>query len=160
MLIQIADSVIDMEAKAHWIFYLRLQRDLPREYFLVDQKFKNNFKSLVPITIRGLSESVKSSKRVHVLIVIKTMDEYRYFNKHVKKIMKFLVRTGKVHLYIASSFNGVNDTAIMRRDHYNFMKLPVTFEHLCESVSQMIDTKELSSHQWPGGIRSKFKLTG
>src|SRR5690606_34413117 len=113
-----------------------------------------------PITLRGLTDAVQNSKRVHVLIVIRNLDEYRYFNRNVKKIMKYLVRTGRVHLYVASSFNGVNDTVIMRRDFYNFMKLPVTYDHLCNSISQMIDIKELSSHQWPGGIRSKFKLTG
>jgi len=149
-----------MDVKEHWIFYLKLQKELPREYFSVDQNFKQHYKSLVPITMRGLTDTVKNSKRVHVLIVIRNLDEYRYFNRNVKKIMKFLVRTGRVHLYIASSFNGVNDTAIMRRDFYNFMKLPVTFDHLCGSISQMVDSKELSSQKWPGGIRSQFKLTG
>lgn len=149
-----------MEDNQHWIFYLKLQRELPREYFQLDQKFKNSGKSLVPVGVRGLTEMIKKNKSVHVLIVIRNIDEYKYFSFKVKKTMKFLVRTGRVHLYIASSFNGVNDTAIMRRDFYNFMKLPVSFNYLCQSISKTIDMKEYSSHQWPGGIRSKFQLTG
>lgn len=149
-----------METKEHWIFYLKLQRELPQEYLMLDQHFKLFTKSLVPVGVRGLTEMVKKTRRIHVLVVIKSIEEYRYFNKHVKKTMKFLVRTGRVNLYIVSSFNGVNDTAIMRRDFYHFMRLPVSYQHLCQSVSKIIDTKELTSFKWPGGVRSQFKLTG
>lgn len=149
-----------MEGNDNWIFYLKLQRELPREYFLIDQQFKQSAKSLVPVGIKGLTEMVKKSRRVHVLIVIKNLDEYKYFTKNVKKVMKFLVRTGRVNLYIASSFNGVNDTAIMRRDYYHYMKLPVSYKYLCGHVSTTVDMKEQNSFKWPGGVRSQFKLTG
>jgi hypothetical protein len=149
-----------MEVKEHWIFYLKLQRELPREFFTLDQKFKNSKKSLVPVTIKGLTNMTDKNKSMHVLIVIKSIDEYMYFNKRVKKILKYLIKTGKVNLYIASSFNGVNDTAIMKRDLYNFIKIPVATEYLCGSISRMIDLKESSTLRWPGGVRSNFQLTG
>ena len=148
-----------MEVQEQWVYYLKLQKTLPPEFLIVDQKLKTNLKSLVPISIKGLVEASKQGKSLHVVIVIRTVDELRYFNKSVKKYMKFLIRTGKVNIYIASSFSGINDSSIMRRDFYHFVKLPISTDYFCNSVSRTIDIKESKSHKWPGGMRSKFQLS-
>lgn len=149
-----------MESKESWIFYLKLQKELPKEYFRLDQELKMYGKSLVPMTIRSLGESIKKSKKIHVLIVVRNLDEFRYFNSKVKKILKFMVRTGRVSLYVTSSFNAVNDTTIMRRDFYYFMKLPVSYSFLCQSIAKVVDSNDANAYKWPGGSRSQFKLTG
>lgn len=149
-----------MKANEQWIFYLKLTKDLPEEYFSLDQTFKKTNKSLIPINIKTLLECTKKNTDMHVLIVIKSYREYRYFMKRVKKIMKYLMMTERVHLYIASSFTTVNDPAIMKRNYYNFVKLPVHMESFCGSVSKMIDSKENQAHHWPGGIRPRMGLAG
>lgn len=149
-----------MEDQGNWIYYLKLQKNLPAEYLVLDSKFKTHGKSLVPITLSNLMDMTKTKKSVHVLIVVRSLQEYKYFNKKIKIIMKFLIRTGRVHLYVVSSFVGVNDTGIMRRDFYNFMRLPVAYNYLAESISGMVDVKELEIQKWPGGLRSSFQLAG
>jgi hypothetical protein len=149
-----------MEAKEHWIFYLRLQKDLPREYLLLDNMFKEKGKSLIPIGIKGLLECIKTYRSIHMLIVIKNYQELRYYDTKVKKIIKYLIRTGKVNLYVTSSFSAVNDTTIMKRDYYNFVKMPVSMDYLCGSISRMVDIKEAQLHQWPGGVQPKMQLVG
>jgi hypothetical protein len=149
-----------MEAREHWIFYLKLTKDLPEEYISLDQKFKKSNKSLIPVTLKSLLECTKKSKSIHVLIVVKSYQEYKYFTKKVKKIMKYLMMTERVHLYIASSFVAINDPSIMKRDYYNFAKLPIKMDTYCQSVSHMIDAKESQVHNWPGGVRPRMSLTG
>lgn len=149
-----------METNETWIFYLKLQKALPKKYFRLDQEFKRFGKSLVPVTIKSIGDLIKKNKKIHLMIVVRNLDEYRYFNSKVKKILKFLVRTGRVNLYVTASFSAVNDNSIMRRDFYFFMKLPVSYEFLCQSVTRVIDSNELHAHKWPGGSRSQFKLTG
>ena len=100
----IVDEHIGME-KEQWIFYLKMQKNLPMEYFSLDQRFKEYGKTLIPMEMKSLLDIIKKSPSVHVLIVIRSMDEYKYFRKRIKKIMKLLIRSGKVHLYMVSSFS-------------------------------------------------------
>ena len=153
-------SVIGMEAQEHWIFYLKLTRDLPREFLLLDHEFKKNRKSLIPVTLKTLLECTRKNKSIHVLIVVKSFGEYRYFHHKVKKILKYLMRTEKVNLYVASSFGIVNDPSIMKRNYYEFIKLPVNLKQFCGSISELIDSKEMQYNSWPGGVRPRLSLAG
>lgn len=152
--------IISMESKEHWIFYLKLQKDLPKEYLVLDNHFKSRNKSLIPISIKGLLDCAKTYKSIHLLIVIKSYKELRYFDVKVKKLLKYLMRTDKINIYVTSSFSVVNDSTVMKRDKYNFIKLPVSVDYFCGSVSRMIDIKEARLHEWPGGAVPKLKLAG
>ncbi len=147
-----------MEANEHWIFYLKLTKDLPREYIRLDQQFKKSNKSLIPITLKGLLECVSKRKAIHVLIVIKSRSELSYYHNKVTRILKYLMRAGNIHLYIASSFDSVNDPSVMKRNFYNFAKLPVDIDYFCYSVSSMIDIKVSPVNRWPGGKKPRMSL--
>ncbi len=147
-----------MENQDQWIFFLKLGRELPKDFFALDQQFKNHQKSLIPIGLKTMSSLFSETQEVHILIIVRSMQEYIYFHKRVKKIMKYMVRSGKVHLYVASSFNKMIDSEIMRKNHYNFLKLPVTLNYLCGSISKTIDMKHSGQNFWPGGVTSKFPL--
>ena len=45
-----------METPANWIYYLKLQKELGPEFLILDRKFKENNKSLVPIGIGNINE--------------------------------------------------------------------------------------------------------
>ena len=147
-----------MEEKEHWIFYLKLSQDLPEDYLVLDNELKKTQKSLIPVTLKTLLECAKKGRSVHVLVVIKSYKDYRYFHKRVKKIMKYLMMTERVHLYIASSFTAVNDPSIMKKNFYNFVRLPVEIEPFCRSVSGMVDLSESKANTWPGGVRPRLSL--
>ena len=78
-----------MEANDHWIFYLKLTRDLPREYIRLDHEFKKSNKSLIPVTMKGLLDFVSRKKKIHVLIVVRSRKELAYYHKKVTKILKY-----------------------------------------------------------------------
>lgn len=147
-----------MDEREQWIFFLKLGRELPKDFFALDQQFKANGKTLIPVGLKTMSSLLSEREDVHILIVVKSVQEYIYFHKRVKKVMKYMVRSGKVYLYIASSFNKMIDSEIMRRNHYNFLKLPVTINYLCGSISKTIDMKNSGQSLWPGGGKSKFQL--
>lgn len=147
-----------MENREQWVFFLKLSRELPKEFFTLDQHFKSSGKSLVPVGLKALGSMLSQGGNIHVMIVIKNIDEYRYFKNRVVKILKYLMRSDKVHLYVASSFSSVNDNQIMRKDHYSFIKIPVATSYLCGSISSMIDMRTIGGSKWPGGVRSKFQL--
>lgn len=144
----------------HWIYYLKVTKYLPEEYLALDQEFKKHGKSLVPISLKSLLDSIRNGQRAHVLIVVKSFNEYKYFNRKVKKIIKLIMRSDRVHLHVASSFSAINDPTIMRRNFYDFTRLPVKMNTFCESVSGIIDTQENQSLVWPGGVSPKMSLVG
>ena len=147
-----------MENREQWVFFLKLTRDLPRDFFSLDQHFKSSSKSLVPVGLKALSSMLSQSGNIHVLIVIKNIEEYKFFKTRVVKILKYLMRSDKIYLYVASSFSSVNDNQIMRKDHYSFIKIPVATPYLCGSIANMIDMRTNGARQWPGGYKSKFQL--
>lgn len=147
-----------MENREQWVFYLKMSRDLPKEFFSLDQHFKASGKSLVPVGLKALSSMLSQGGNIHVMIVIKNIDEYRFFKSRVVKILKYLMRSDKVFLYVASSFSNVNDNQIMRKGHYSYIKIPVATPYLCGSISKMINMKTSNTYQWPGGVKSKFQL--
>lgn len=151
---------ICMEKIDHWIYYLKVTKYLPEEYLALDQQFKKHGKSLVPISLRALLDSIRKGQRAHVLIVVKSFNEYKYFNKKVKKILKLIMRSDRVHLYMASSFSSINDPSIMKRDYYSFSKLPVRMDSFCSKVANTIESRENKSLVWPGGVRPKMSLVG
>jgi hypothetical protein len=147
-----------MESENRWIYFLKLSKDLPEFYLNLDQNFKRFDKSLVPITLKSLVESVKRNDEIHLVVVIRSFREFEYFNKKVRKMLKYIVRQERVNIYMASSFSSVNDPSIMRKDFYNYIKLPVDMNLYCESVATMIEVKNLKLKKWPGGMRPRMSL--
>lgn len=149
-----------MEAKEHWIFYLQLSKNLSEDFFFLDESLKKSKKSLIPVTLKSLLECARESRAIHVLIIVKSYSEYKYFHRKIKKLIGYMMMTQRIHLYIASSFDGVNDCFIMKENYYNFIKLPVELETFSQSVSHMVDTKESQLNHWPGGIRPRLSFAG
>lgn len=149
-----------MNRKDGWVFYLKLSKDLPEEFLSLDQEFKKEGKSLVPITIKTLLDHGKRNNSVHVVILVRSLKELEYYNAKVRKAVKFLMMNRRLHLYIASSFATVGDPSIMRRDHYYFERLPVATKHFVETTCYEIDRKETSMLKWPGGIRPRLSIAG
>lgn len=148
-----------MQAREHWIFYLKLSKNLNEDFFLLDQSFKETNKTLIPINLKNLLECTRNhNSSYHVVIVIKSRSDLKYYDKRIKKILKLLIRSGRVSAYIASSFSSVNDTTVLKRSQYSFVKLPIGLSDFCLSVSNTIDIKESQLHKWPGGIAPKMSI--
>ena len=149
-----------MEDQGQWVFFLKLSKELPSEYVTLSTEFHNRGKTLIPIALRSLLDCIKETSNVDIVLVVKSSQDLRYFNRRIKKIVKYLIRTGRVNLYIASSFTEVNDPTIMKKDYYYFAKLPVSYSFLCDSISRIIDVREKQMKKWPGGDRPRLQLAG
>ncbi len=149
-----------METNDNWIFYLRLKKNLPEDYLSMDQHFKAYGRSLIPIGLKALLEATKNKRTIHLLVIIKSYQDYRYYVRRVRKIMKYLMRTQRVHLYVASSFSLANDPLVIKKNYYSFVKLPVRMDRFCEFVSTSIEVRESNLLHWPGGVRPRLSLVG
>ncbi len=149
-----------MDARDNWIYFLKLSRELPREYIHLDQAMKVHQKSLVPVTLKGLIETSSKSGAVHIIVYIHSLNELRYFNRRANKILKYLMKNSRVNIYIASSFSQVGDGSILKRKQYNFVKLPVSRSEFCSNVAHMIEMRENELYKWPGGKSPRMSLAG
>lgn len=149
-----------MSGGYEWIFYLKLTKNLSREFFFLDQELKRTGKTLIPVGMKTLLEYVKRSHTTHVIILVKSVQELEYFNRKVRKPMRILMASRRVHLYCGSSFLAINDPGLMKRDYYYFAKLPVHTSSFCQAISCEIDRKETSVLKWPGGTRPRLSITG
>lgn len=150
----------NMNGTDQWVFYLKLTKNLPKEFVYIDQELKKSGKTLVPIGLKTLLEHVKRNSSTHVMILVRSISEFEYFNRKIRKSMKLLMANRRVHLYIGSSFSTVNDPNLMRRDHYYYAKLPVEIAGFCQAVGYEIDRKETSMLKWPGGVRPRLSIAG
>lgn len=142
----------------NWVFYLKLSKELPESFFALDQHFKRYGKSLVPISLKTLLEQSRKSNSLHVVLVLQSVKDLKYYNKKVKKAVKMLMINRRLHLYIASSFSSVLDSSFLRRGFYTFDKLPLLSVSFVKNTSYEIDRKETSMLRWPGGIRPRLSI--
>ena len=142
----------------NWVFYLKLSKELPESFFALDQHFKRYGKSLVPISLKTLLEQSRKSNSLHVVLVLQSLKDLKYYNKKVKKAVKMLMINRRLHLYIASSFSSVLDSSFLRRGFYTFDKLPLLSVSFVKNTSYEIDRKETSMLRWPGGIRPRLSI--
>ena len=142
----------------NWVFYLKLSKELPESFFALDQHFKRYGKSLVPISLKTLLEQGRKSNSLHVVLVLQSVKDLKYYNKKVKKAVKMLMISRRLPLYIASSFSSVLDSSFLRRGFYTFDKLPLLSVSFVKNTSYEIDRKETSMLRWPGGIRPRLSI--
>lgn len=140
------------EEKTDWIFYLKLNRNLPEHFFKLDQEFKKNGYTLIPVSISELITVTKGEGSFHVVAAINGFSEATYFTNKVQKVFQMLLRSKRMHTYIASSFKFIDETAMFGKSgQYHFVSLPVTMEHFCGTISKIIQTKDNQTRKWPGG---------
>ncbi len=149
------------EEKTDWIFYLKLNKNLPEHFFDLDLEFKKNGFTLIPVTISELLTVTKGEGNFHVVATVTGMSEATHYTKKVKKVFKMLLRSGRMHSYIASSFKFVDETAQYgKTGQYHFVPLPVSMKYFCDTISKIIKSKDNKTRKWPGGTRSLGSTVG
>jgi len=142
------------EEKSDWIFYLRLNRNLPRHFFDLDQEFKSKGYTLIPVTIGELLSLTQGEGNFYVVTAVTGTAEATHYIKKVQKVFKLLLRNSRLTLFIASSFKFIDETALFgKTGQYHFVSLPVGMNHFCDTISKKIINKENKLTKWPGGTR-------
>ena len=144
--------------RTEWIYFLRLSKNLPSDYFAIDKAFKEHGRHLVPMDIVGLNECVDKDETMHVLIMIKKVSELRYYEKKVKKILKYMLKRPNVKVYFLSSFSAVNDPTLIKQGAFHFMRIPLSVNYFVGAVNKQIEIKEMKKNLWPGKLRHSNQL--
>ncbi len=148
-----------MEGERGNIFFLKLSKELSKDYLNLSIEFKHNGFTVIPVQLKTLLEQTKKHKRIDLVILIRNTQEYKYYMKHVRHNLKYFIRNGKVNMFVAASFLNVNDAALMRKDQYFFVKLPVKTADFCEMVADTLELKDRHSLRWPGGVVPRMTLS-
>lgn len=138
-------------SKNNWIFFLNLSEKLPRNFFILSQFFKDRSITLVPINYTALLQFTRESDRIHIICMVSNMNELSRYNK-IKKYFKLMIQNNILDLYMASSFQGLDETNSFRgKKNYHYIKLPIEAELLCEIIFKTVDIKQNQKLSWPGG---------
>jgi hypothetical protein len=149
------------DQKADWIFYLQLTPKLTGKFLELDQYFKENDFSLVPLSLSHLLNLNQGAGQFHVIVVASTQEEINYFNKKIRKLSHYLIRNKRMHLYLASSFDCIDDSPLFgSTGHYHFVKLPVKLSSFCATIAQTVKNKQNQMRKWPGGKRNLGSTVG
>lgn len=138
------------EEKSDWIFYLKLNKNLPEHFFDLDLEFKKRGFTLIPVSISELNSITKGEGRFHVVTTVTGMAEATHYSKKVQKIFHMLLRSGRMYTYIASSFKFIDETAKFgKTGQYHFVSLPVSLDYFCGTISKLIESTESQRRKWP-----------
>lgn len=146
--------------KDEWIFYLKLSPDLPDHFLALDNELKNYGFSLLPVSLPNLVELLKTNENCPVLMVIPGRKQANYYVKHVSKYVKNLLRFDKIDLFVASSFEFINESSkISYRANYHFFPLPMKTKELCDKIVSSHLDRVVESKVWPGGKRPRISIS-
>ena len=145
-----------MESNDNWVFFLKLSKQLPRQYFNLDREFKKAGLTLVPITLSDLLQILKGEDRPQVICFVQNIYHFRFMYKRGQKVLTMLTRNDKIDLYILSSFSCLNQTAELKgRSNYFYLTLPVPLRKCCAIIASTIINKWRFGHTWVGGKSGK-----
>ncbi len=147
------------EYKTDWIYYLKLSPKLSKNFFDMDAHFKERGITLIPVTLSELLGLTKGEGDFHCVSCIASFADAKYYLKKARKIIHILLRSKRMHWYIASSFAFTNEASLFSvYGNYHFARLPIGVKKFCDIIVTTIHAKSNSKTKWPGGKRPRMGL--
>jgi hypothetical protein len=140
-----------------FIFYLTLEEDLPKTFYVFDRAFKDLGYMLVPVKIDQLQTLVASSDQSQIIVISSVIDvrEMKMYNEKVRGLLKFVLKSKRITFMHLSSFSRLNDFKLYAlRNNYYFMKYPLDARLLSAKIARYYDLKSETNVRWPGGKRA------
>lgn len=142
---------------APFIFYLLLEEQLPRTFYVFDAIFKDLGYILVPVRIDQLQTLASSTSQNHLIVLSSVTDvrEYKYFNEKVRGLLKFVLKSKRITFMQLSSFSKLNDIKkYILSKNYFFLKYPLDARILSARIARYQELKTEEKTRWPGGKRA------
>jgi hypothetical protein len=140
-----------MDAKSDWIFYLKLTPKLNNKFFEIDRHFKQKGFTLIPVSVSDLIAVNRGENKFQVILIADGFEQARYYHKKIRKILKYWMRSKRINLFIGSSFELLDDSAIYGlTDCYFYYKLPIKTKEFCDKIGTKIKEKQDHDKKWPG----------
>ncbi len=140
-----------------FIFFLTLEDQLPKNYYIFDRYLKDLGFILVPVKIDQLQSLVSASDQEQVIVLCSVSDsrEYRIYNEKVRGFLKFILKSKRITFMHMSSFSKLNDQRLFAlQKNYYFFKFPFSAKDLSFKISRYHDLKKDQRTIWPGGRRA------
>ena len=140
-----------------FIFFLTLEDQLPKNYYIFDRYLKDLGFILVPVKIDQLQSLVSASDQEQVIVLCSVSDsrEYRIYNEKVRGFLKFILKYKRITFMHMSSFSKLNDQRLFAlQKNYYFFKFPFSAKDLSFKISRYHALKKDQRTIWPGGRRA------
>jgi hypothetical protein len=144
------------------VFYLSLDENLPKNYFIFDKYLKENGVILIPMKIDQVQTLASSSSQTHfiVLATVTNSKEYKLYNEKVRGLLKYILKSKRVTFMHISSFSKLNDVKLYSvSKNYFFLKCPFNVRSLASLLVRYYAHKTERNVRWPGGRRATVPAT-
>jgi hypothetical protein len=140
-----------------FIFYLTLEENLSKTFYVFDKALKDLGFILVPVRIDQLQTLVASTDQTQIIVLASVTDvrEMRMYNEKVRGLLKYVLKSKRLTLMHCSSFSKLNDCKLFSLNkNYYFLKYPLNARLLSAKIAQYHDLKSEQNVRWPGGKRA------
>ncbi len=148
-----------MKEQDNWVFYLQLKSKLSKDFLVLDRELKDYGKGLVPVSIENLLGYIKKKEGIDLLVVVKSKAEANYYNKRIKKVLRYLILSKKIRLTLVSSYQDINDLTLAKKGHYFFHQLPMSVSSVVFEMISTIHDRQDNKNKWPGASRPKMMFS-
>ena len=147
-----------MEAleKNRYLYYLQLGDETTPVYLQLAKKFKQFNMELIPIRYSEIDVFMQTGSE-NLVILCQDIKQLEILNKFSKKLLNYMLSSGKVKIYLFTSFE-MNDVL---KKHYQRKKviqyhLPLSLNRVVGEIISQILSSNKGANKWPGGRKSSF----
>jgi hypothetical protein len=148
---------MEQNTNTPFIFYLTLEENLPKTFYIFDKAFKDLGFILIPFRIDQLQHLLASTDQAQIIILSSVSDgrEMKLYNERIRGLLKFVLKSNRITFMHLSSFSKLNDTrAYNLKKNYYFLKYPLDARLLSKKIARYHNLKSETNVLWPGGKRS------
>lgn len=140
-----------------FIFYLTLEENLPKTFYVFDRTLKDLGFILVPVKIDQLQTLVAATDQTQIIVIASIVDarEMKLYNDKIRGLLRYILKSKRLTFMHLSSFTKLNDMKLysMSKNYY-FMKYPLDARLLSAKIARYHDLKSEQTTRWPGGKRA------
>lgn len=140
-----------------FVFYLTLEENLSKTFYIFDQILKDLGFMLIPVRIDQLQTLISSTDQTQIIVLSSVTDvrELKMYNEKVRGFLKYILSSKRLTFLNLSSFSKLNDVHLFSaRKNYFFIKYPFDPRALSSQIVRYHDLKLKENVRWPGGKRA------
>lgn len=145
------------------IFYLTTKLELTHEFFSLNQTFNDAGCVLVPVRVDQLQNLATMTEQEHIIVlnVIRNSQELMSFNKGVRHLLRYILKSKRITFFNLSSFDSTDDSRVhFHSKNYFFLKLPIDVKLMSKKIARYYTLKQKDKVAWPGGKRAGLASLG
>lgn len=145
------------------IFYLTTTTELTSEFFSLNHTFNESGCVLVPVRVDQLQNlaTMTEQEQIIVINVIKNTQELIAFNKGVRHLLRYILKSKRISFFNLSSFDSSDDSRVhFMTKNYFFIKLPIDVKMISKKIARYYTLKQKDKVTWPGGKRAGLASIG